>query len=666
MNTSPFNFLLGKLRFPAAAMLVTRIVPYRRPMIMAVHALLVASAYLSAFLIRFEFNLPAREFELFLRTLPLLLVVRLLVFACFHLHEGLWRYVSMRDIVAILKAGTLGSLIFTAGVLLLFGHGFPRSVLVLDWILCLALVGGVRLGLRAVRESRLRVLGSDLGIRDLILLNSQRRSPTRESRTPRRVLIVGAGDAGEMLIREIERSWRLDYNVIGFIDDDPRKHHSRIHGVEVIGGVEEIPHLCHDRNIEEVLIAIPSATPEERRRVYRYCLQSGVPFKTIPPLSDLLQGKARISQLEEVKPEDLLGRSALRLDTNKLRGELQGKRILVTGAGGSIGSELCRQLAAFEPELILMLDRAESSLYFADVELKRLHPSLRVVPVVGDILDRPKVEEIMSTYAPELIYHAAAYKHVPLMEEHPLEAIKNNIFGTETLALAAQKARVGKFVFISTDKAVKPVGIMGMTKRVAECLLQYLSRESGAESGDSSAPRDQVSPSRTVFVAVRFGNVLGSDGSVLPLFRWQIERGGPLTITDPEATRYFMLMSEAAQLVLQAAVIGRGGEIFFLDMGEPVRILDLAKNLVRLSGLEPGRDIEIQVTGLRPGERLREELVMESEHLLPSEHEKVFIVENGSFDRERFRRDLETLRGLVAARERERAVEELKAMAARY
>jgi FlaA1/EpsC-like NDP-sugar epimerase len=416
----------------------------------------------------------------------------------------------------------------------------------------------------------------------------------------------------------------------------------------VVGTVDQLPQLCREKGVEEILIAIPSATREQRRRIVELCRISGIPFKTVPAINELLQGKARIGQLQEVTPEDLLGREAVRLDLDRLRQELQGKRILVTGAGGSIGSELCRQLAAFEPEMILLFERAESALYFIDLELRRAWPSLKVVPIVGDILDGRRVEEVIRAYAPDLLYHAAAYKHVPLMEEHALEGIANNVFGTESVAVAARQGGLRKFVLISTDKAVKPVGIMGMTKRVAEGLLQLY--------------RDGP----TTFVAVRFGNVLGSDGSVLPLFQWQIAQGGPVTVTDPEATRYFMLLSEAAQLVLQAGALGQGGEIFFLDMGQPVQILDLAQNLIRLSGLEPRKDIPIEVIGLRPGERLNEALVVDGEELLPTEHEKVFMVRNHPVDPAAFQRDLEALRRLVAIRDREGAVVQLRAMAARY
>jgi FlaA1/EpsC-like NDP-sugar epimerase len=368
----------------------------------------------------------------------------------------------------------------------------------------------------------------------------------------------------------------------------------------------------------------------------------------VPPLNELLRGKAQIGQLQQVRPEDLLGRQEIHLDFDQIRQQINGRRILVTGAAGSIGFQLSRQLATFEPDTLVLFDRAESGLYFAELELRRRHKHLRVVPVVGDILDRRKVEEVLDAYPPEVVYHTAAYKHVPLMEEHPLEAIENNVFGTEIMARASQERKVKKFVLISTDKAVNPVAIMGMTKRLAECLLFSL-------NGGSTA-----------FVAVRFGNVLGTDGSVLPVFHWQISRGGPVTITDPDASRYFMLPSEAAQLVLQAGVMGNGGEVFFLDMGERIRIADLADNLIRLSGMEPGRDMPVEVMGLRPGERLREELVLASEEFIPTAHEKVFVVRNHNFEPADFSRNFEVLRSCVQSRDRERAVMQLREMALRY
>jgi len=595
-------------------------------MIILAHAVLVALAYWLAFALRFEFRLLPDELSKWSRTLPFVLVVRLLVFQWFHLYVGLWRYVSMRDIVVILKAGTLSSVILSAGILSAYGRAFPLSVLMIDWLLCLALVGGVRLTLRVVRES-------------------QRRGRSGEGR---RALIVGAGDAGEMLLRELGRSSVLEYDILGFVDDEPAKQHMRIHDIEVIGTVDQLDTLTRSLQVQEILIAIPSAIGEERRRILDRCRASRVPFRTVPPLDELLSGRAQISQLQEVRPEDLLGRKEIRLDFEEIRHQINGRRVLITGAAGSIGSQLSRQLATFEPETLVLFDRAESGLYFAELELRRLHKDLRIVPVVGDILDRRKVEEILDAHTPEVVFHTAAYKHVPLMEEHPLEAIENNVFGTEIVARASQERKVKRFVLISTDKAVNPVAIMGMTKRLAECLLLSLHGLS------------------TAFVTVRFGNVLGTDGSVLPIFHWQMSRGGPVTVTDPSASRYFMLPSEAAQLVLQAAAMGRGGEVFLLDMGEPIRIVDLAENLIRLSGLEPGRDIPIEVMGLRPGERLREELVLANEQLLPTAHEKVFMVRNHSFDSGDFRRDFELLRSWVQSRDRVRAVPHLRDMASRY
>ncbi len=597
-----------------------------RPVIVLAHVALVSLAYLLAFLLRFDFSLPAARWNLFLLTLPLLLVVRMAVFGWFHLYEGLWRYVSMWDIVTVLKAGTLGSLVFSGIILIFLRQGLPRSVLVLEWILCLALVGGVRLALRALRESRLQN-GKPAG---------------------RRILMIGAGDAGEMLIREIERNTGLSYEVIGFVDDDPKKHGRRIHGIEVLGYIHQLSNVCKSQQVEEILFAIPSATEEQASHIIRHCQDSGIPFKTVPPLNALLQGKAGIGQLREVKPEDLLGRDPIRLDVKRLQLEIGENRILITGAAGCIGSELSRQVARFKPEMLLLFDRSESNLYFINQELQDLHPHLSIVPIVGDILDRKHIEEVIRIYGPQLIYHAAAYKHVPLMEEQPFEAINNNVFGTEELALAARHGGVKKFVLISTDKAVKPVGIMGMTKRMAEGIIQSC----------NGGP--------TIFVTVRFGNVLGSDGSVLPLFRWQIAKGGPVTVTDPDATRYFMLISEAAQLVLQAGAMGKGGEIFFLDMGEPVRIGDLAENMIRLSGFEPGKEIPIEVIGLRPGERLSETLIMDGEELLPTEHGKVFMVENHRLDAAAFCQDFEFLRQLVVARDRDGAIAQLRFMAACY
>jgi len=602
-----------------------RILAVRRPLIVVAHALLIALAYSAAFILRFEFSLSPDQWALWLSTLPFVLIVRLLVFQWFHLYVGLWRYVSIQDIVVILKAGTLSSVGLSAAVLGLYGRMFPASILVIDWVFCLALVGGVRLTLRVVRESRLR-------------------GPAGEAR---RALVVGAGDAGETLLRELSRSSR-EYDIVGFVDDEPAKQHMRIHGVEVVGTVDQLDTVAHSLEVDEILIAIPSATQDERRQILDRCRASHLPFRTVPPLNELLRGRAQISQLQEVRPEDLLGRQQVRLDLEEIRRQIHGRSVLITGAAGSIGSQLARQIATFEPAALVLFDRAESGLYLTELELRRRHKELPVVSVVGDILDRQKVEEVLDEHSTEVVYHAAAYKHVPLMEQYPLDAIENNVFGTEIVARAACERKVGTFVLISTDKAVNPVAIMGMTKRLAECLVLSLSG------------------CATSFVAVRFGNVLGTDGSVLPIFNWQMARGGPITITDLHAARYFMLPSEAAQLVIQAGLMGKGGEVFFLDMGEPILISDLAKNLIRLAGMEPDRDMPIEVMGLRPGERLREELVMANEELLPTAHEKIRMLHNHNFDAADFGRDLEELRGCLQRRDRERTVAFLREMAVRY
>jgi FlaA1/EpsC-like NDP-sugar epimerase len=596
----------------------------RRVVVIAFHILLIVVSYVLAFLLRFDFYVPSETWNRFFVTLPLLLVFRLSAFAFFKLHKGMWRYVGMPDLLAILKAETLSSVLFGITVLTFFRLGFPRSVLFLDWLVCFVFVGGARLTLRAFRENA---------------------SP--DARTgARRGVIVGAGDAGEILAREIARNRALDYQVVGFVDDDRKKRGRTIHGIGVLGSTGDLVSLCRSYKIDEILIAVPSADRYERRHILKQCQSAGIPFKTVPDLGALLQGKATIDQLQEVTPEDVLGRDAIQLDTDRVRHEIQGKAIMITGGAGSIGSELCRQVATFQPGVLVLFDRAESNLYFAHLELRRLHPALKIVPIVGDILDAAHVDDVMNQWRPDVVYHAAAYKHVPLMEGQPFEAIKNNVFGTEIVATAARKRGVKKFVLISTDKAVRPVGVMGTTKRISECILLSFG---GCD---------------TSFVAVRFGNVLGSDGSVLPLFKWQIASQGALKVTHEDATRYFMLLSEAAQLVLQAGTMGKGGEVFFLDMGEPVKILDLATNLVRLSGMRPGKDIDIQVTGLRPGERLTEALVLDNETMVATEHEKVLMVQNHDFDGNAFLRDLDALRELVAARDHHATTTHLKTMAA--
>ena len=610
--------------------LVERLITYRRPLIVLAHAALVIAAYVSAFLIRFDFNIPSGHWETLLITLPILLAVRLITFGRFHLYQGMWRYVGLRDIQSIISAVSVGSIAFAAVTMTIFsyadlGDGFPRSVLVLDWMLSIMLVAGIRIGIREMRELT-----------------------AEESDSRERAIIAGAGDAGQSLLRYLQQSPYLDYTIVGLLDDDPRKRRARLHGVPILGRIDDLSEAAASVNATEVILALPSVSGDERRRVLKKCLEAKLPVKTVPSYDDLEQGRARIGQLQAVDPQDLLPREAVPVDFERLLDEIGGRRVMVTGAAGSIGSELARQIATLNPEMLILFEQAESPLYFVDIELRELHPELKTVPIVGDILDRAKVREVMAEYSPEVVYHAAAYKHVPLMEAQPLEAIQNNLFGTEVVATEAIDAGVRKFVNISTDKAVRPVGVMGMTKRVGEDLLITLDGE------------------KTTFVSVRFGNVLGSAGSVIPLFQKQIARGGPVTVTDPEATRYFMIIAEAAQLVLQAGAMGEGGEVFFLDMGEPMRIGDLADNLIRLAGMSPGVDVEVTSMGLRPGERMDEELVRETEELLRSDHEKVFHAQSPTYDKKAFATDYEHLRQLVLRRDVEGAKAQLKLMAGRF
>jgi FlaA1/EpsC-like NDP-sugar epimerase len=597
-------------------------VAQRRLVLVGGHAILAAAAYLLAFLVRFDFAIPEYHWDWFLYTLPILLLFRLTVFAHYHFYDNLWSYVGLKDVLAITKAVVVGSFLFLATVLLFLGHGYPRGVFVLDLVFCGGMLTTARVAVRAL----------------------QNRGTQGERALQKRAVIVGAGHTGEQLAIEIERNEELSYTVVGFADDDPRKQGGRIQGVKVLGTIEQLPDICREHEIDEILIAIPSATREDRMLIARACRLSQVVVRTVPKLTKLLTGSASITQLDKISPEDLIGRDAVQLDRNLLERELRGKRILVTGAGGSIGSALCHELAALHPEALILFERAESSLFFAEFRLNMRHPDLKVIPILGDILNRDKLDRVIREHRPEVIYHTAAYKHVPIAEVHPLEAIENNVLGTETLARAAIEGKVEKFVSISTDKAVNPVGVMGMTKRIGERILMGMD-----------------SPT-TTFVVVRFGNVLGSDGSVIPLFQMQIDNGGPVTVTDPEASRYFMLPSEAAQLVLQAGAMGEGREIFFLNMGEPIRILDLAESMIRLSGYEPGMDMPIELVGLRPGERLHETLCTQVERLSMSTHEKIFRVQNGHGDHASFKREYERLRQLVADADADGAVECLKSI----
>ncbi len=568
--------------------LIGALLKYRRLIIVVFHAGLVAIGYWLAFLLRFEFSIESEDVHRFWLTLPLVLGLRLTGFAWWRLYGGLWRYVSMRDILAILKAVTLTSTMAVAGILLLVDRHFPWPIFPIDWGICLLFVGGVRLALRAFHEGLVQ---------------------SREVHG-RRALIVGAGNAGELLIREMGRNTAFKYSIRGFVDDDPTKIGRRLHGIEVLGRIEQIPQLCRENDIEEILIAVPSASGAEMRRVIDACRAAKVSFRTLPRVDEMIENRATVPRIRPVNIEDLLRREPVEIDLTEIEKTISGKRVFVTGGGGSIGSELCRQIARFNPAALTIFERAENSLFFIDLELRERFPWLRLSAVVGDVTDETRMTRTFEEHAPEIVFHAAAHKHVPLMEQNRPEAVKNNVFGTMLLADLASRFQVQKFVMISTDKAVRPTSLMGATKRLAETYVQALNTKTD-----------------TRFMTVRFGNVLGSEGSVLQVFQKQLVAGGPITVTHPDMVRYFMTIPEACQLVLQAASQGHGGEIFVLDMGDPVRIVDLAKDLITLSGLEPGRDIEIKFTGMRPGEKLFEELLNPETHVLPTRHEKIMVVQ---------------------------------------
>lgn len=546
--------------------------------------LLIPASTTLAFQLRFDGAVPPEYQAALLKTLPMLLVVRGLAFVAFGIDGGLWRYAGISDLCRILLAVATSTLLLYGFVYMpLTPTVYPRSVVVIDALLLVCLLGGLRLAWRMLSYvARMTRVGQG-----------------------RRVLIIGAGDAGDMIVREMRKGGI--YQPVGFVDDDPSKTGRSIHGVKVLGTREDLPTIVAATKPAEALVAIPSAPPAVIRSVVRLLEGFKVPITTVPSLSELVNGKVGVKEIRPMAIEDLLPRSPVALNTENVRHLISGKRVLVTGAGGSIGSELCRQIASFRPAELILFERYENSLYAIVNDLMDRQIAASVHPLVGDVTDSARVNEVFAQHRPHIVFHAAAHKHVPLMEANPSEAVKNNIVGTRTVAEASQRYRVTRFVLISTDKAVNPTSVMGATKRVAELIVQGI----GARDDEGS------------FVAVRFGNVLGSNGSVIPRMMDQIRAGGPVTVTHPEIRRYFMLIPEAVELVLQAAVLARGQEIFVLDMGEQVKILDIARNLIRLSGFIPDQDIPISFIGLRPGEKLDEQLVGEGEELEPSGVEKI-------------------------------------------
>jgi FlaA1/EpsC-like NDP-sugar epimerase len=542
--------------------------------------------------VRFEFSWPLRFLERYLWLALLEVPLRVVVYSYFGLYNRLWNYAGTKELLAIASAVTVGSGLIAVAVHIPPFAGFPRSIVALSWLINILAAGGIRFLIRIRHE----------------YLASKAEQRTLGNPEGKRLLIVGAGAGGAMILREILRQPDGRYNVVCFVDDDPRKVGFQIGGVPVLGTTADIKSLVAEHKIDEVMIAIPSLDPERMRSLVSSCKRLPVRLTTLPSLVDLVNGQVTMRSIRDVKLEDLLRREEIRVDLESMSGYLKDQVILVTGAGGSIGSELCRQICRFSPRQLLLLGRGENSIYHIHLELQEEFPGLDLVPIIADVRDRSRIFRIAEQYKPSVVFHAAAHKHVPLMEGNPEEAVTNNVFGTRNVAEAAHQVGARKFVMISTDKAVNPTSVMGASKRLAEIVVQMIGRQSS-----------------TRFVSVRFGNVLGSRGSVVPLFERQIRKGGPVTVTHPEMQRYFMTIPEAVQLVIQAGAMGKGGEVFVLDMGRPVKIVDLAKDLIRLNGFEPGVDIAIEFSGLRPGEKLFEELLTAEEGTDATTHERIFV-----------------------------------------
>jgi FlaA1/EpsC-like NDP-sugar epimerase len=596
-----------------------------------IEAIIVVAAILIAFFLRFPAETAAKNLAEFWWMVPLAIFVRVALFWLFGLYSWVWYYMGVREVLYLALAVSAGSVVLGGIGFAVSGSAFPETLLVVDWLVVMALVGGERLSIRLWRDYQAKQL-----------------SPvSREAK--RRLLIIGAGDAAEMITKEISKRSSLGYHLVGYVDDDLRKVGQSVHGTPVLGTTQDIPRIVSQHKIDEIVIAIPSASGESMRRIVAKCQESQVKFKTLPAIHELIDGQVTINRIREIEVEDLLRREPYKPDLKQSASYLKGSRILVTGAAGSIGSELCRQIAGFEPDLLILFDFSENNLYEVELEMRRQFPNLRMEAVIGDIRIKSKADLLMKLYHPDIIFHAAAHKHVPLMEKNPDEAVLNNILGTKVWIEAADQYGVKRFVFVSTDKAVNPTSVMGATKRVAGMMLQCKSRES-----------------QTKFVVVRFGNVLGSSGSVIPLFKKQIAQGGPITVTHPEIVRYFMTVGEAARLIIQAAALGDGGGIFVLDMGQPVKILDLARDMIKLSGLKEGEDIEIKFIGLRPGEKLFEEILTEMEGITATRYEKIFLARLEAVDKEKLVQGIAELEKLALCRDSQGIKRKLKELVPSY
>ncbi len=612
---------------------------YRTIVSITAHLTLFAAALFGAFGLYYNFRSYQTWFwSPFLTILPMVLAIKGIVFIWMGLHRGSWRYVGIRDLMTVLKASYVSTLAFiiffyvAANVSMRIYNqplfvGMPTSVFLLDFGLTIAFISGARIAVRLYHEE----------VR-----------PTAAG-GPINCLILGAGNTGETMLREILRTNVERFRVVGFLDDETTRHNVRIHGVPVLGKIDDVRRIAEAQQVDELLIAMPEFEHSRLRRVVEMCQGTNLRFRTIPAMADVIGGKVTVSRIRNVDINDLLGRSPAKLDEADISSKIAGQRVLITGAGGSIGSEMCRQVARFKPARLVLVELCENNMFEIDRELQKLAPDIPRVCHMADIRDAERVDSIFAMEKPALVFHAAAHKHVPMMEINVGEAVKNNILGTRTVADAAKRHGVSRFVMISTDKAVNPTSVMGATKRVAEMYIQQL--------GDAKG---------THFITVRFGNVLGSSGSVVPIFRKQIAAGGPVTVTDPRMTRYFMTIPEASQLVLQAGVMGSHGDIFVLDMGEPVRILDLAKEMITLSGLRPGEDIEITFSGVRPGEKLYEELNIHGEDVRPTHHAQIGVWKNRPEDWAKVCRGIDDLISHADARPGEELKAKIKVLVPEY
>ena len=565
-------------------------------LLLIVDVITIIGVALISLLIRFDGYITPHYLHQMVDALPIMVISYIVMLLSMHLYTRIWRYAGMREMVAVLIATTLGAGLFYTGMYV-FDKSLPRSIYLISWILSTGVIG---IGRMVLHYIAMRYGGKQSTDADMV-----------------NTLIIGAGDAGATIAREIERYHKRSRKVIGFIDDDESKFNRLMGGVRILGNRYDIPSIVKENKVKEIIIAMPSVTRNEIRNIMEICSPLKCKVNTLPGMYQLLDDEVLVSHLHPVSIEDLLERDEVRLDMDIVEHYIRDKVVLVTGAGGSIGSEICRQIMRVGPKQLLLLGHGENRIYLINQELKNIYKDGPIIPIIADIRDKQQLDQIFTQYNPQVVFHAAAHKHVPLMEIQPMAAVLNNIYGTRNVADVAGRHGVERFVMISTDKAVNPTSVMGATKRVAEKVIISMN-----DTYD------------TKYITVRFGNVLGSRGSVIPLFKKQIEAGGPVTVTDPEMTRYFMTIPEASQLVLQAGAMGKGGEVFLLDMGEPVKIIDLARNMIRLSGLEPDKDIHIKITGLRPGEKKYEELLTSEEGTNRTNHTKIFEAPLDTVDRD--------------------------------